>query len=82
MFVAPPPRLLYGVLKFQALQALPVFSHFFRTTPFISNPGAPPWWPRWECSWPHFLPGGTFDLSDTSRRFAGLPLVLFSIAFR
>ena len=64
------PPLLHGVLKFQALQAL-VFSHFFCTTPFTSNLGALPWWPQWECSCLHFPPGDTFDLSDTSRRFAG-----------
>src|ERR1700761_1228278 len=36
----PPPPLLHGV--FEALQALSVFSPFFRTTPFISNIGTPP----------------------------------------
>ena len=40
------------------------------------------WVAQWECLWLHFPPGSTFDLSDTSCRFAGLLLVSFSIAFR
>ena len=41
-----PPSLLHGVLNIQALQALLVFSDSFRTTPFSSNPGVPPWYRR------------------------------------
>ena len=40
VFVAP--LLLPGVFNLQVLQALPVFPHSFRTTPFTSNIGVPP----------------------------------------
>jgi hypothetical protein len=78
----PPPFFCMVSSNFKLSRLFPCFLIFSCTTPFTSNLGAPPWWPRWECSWLHFPPGGTFDLSDASRRFAGLPFVSFSFAFR
>ncbi len=46
-----PPSPLSGVLNLQAPRALLVFSHSFRTTPFMSNIGVPPGCLWWEYLW-------------------------------
>ena len=41
-----PPSFLHGVLNLQGPQDLLAIFHSFRTTPFTSNPGTPPWLPQ------------------------------------
>ena len=59
----PLPSFLPDILNLQSFK-LPASSrsHSFCTPPFTSNPGVPPWLPRWECSWFLLLPGGVCDL--------------------
>ena len=85
----PSPQTLHTLCHYSVM-ILPMLSSFvqfgslslFPHSTLNKKPWCAIWVAWWECSWLHFPPGGTFDVSDTSHRFTGLLLVSLSIAFR